>query len=73
MHLLIFLFLLLVLCVPYLIPTIIAYSRQKTNRGAILAVNVLLGWTFVGCERRANGRIALGFGRESHTWLSVVY
>lgn len=48
MHLMILLVLFLILCVPYFIPTIVAYSRQKTNRNAILAVNVLLGWTFVG-------------------------
>lgn len=34
--------------VPYFIPTIIAYSRKKANRLAILALNALLGWTIVG-------------------------
>jgi hypothetical protein len=48
MHLLIIPILLCVFAVPYFVPTIIAYSRQKTNRAAILAVNILLGWTFIG-------------------------
>jgi Superinfection immunity protein len=48
MHLLIVLLVMLVLCVPYFIPSIIAFYRKKANRAAILAVNVLLGWTFVG-------------------------
>ena len=45
MHLLI---ILIVLCVPYFIPTIIAYSRHKASRAAILALNLFLGWTFIG-------------------------
>jgi ABC-type transport system involved in cytochrome c biogenesis permease component len=32
----------------YLLPTWIAFSRQHHNRGAILALNLLLGWTFLG-------------------------
>ena len=48
MHLLIVLLVMLVLCVPYFIPTFIAFYRKKANRAAILAMNVLLGWTFVG-------------------------
>ncbi|HXX45715.1 MAG TPA: superinfection immunity protein [Candidatus Acidoferrales bacterium] len=47
-HLLIVLFVLLFLCVPYFVPTIIAFYRKKANRLAILAVNVLLGWTLIG-------------------------
>jgi Na+/H+-dicarboxylate symporter len=47
-HLMIVLVLLLIFCVPYFIPSIIAYRRRKANRVAILAVNILLGWTFVG-------------------------
>jgi len=48
MHLLIVLLVMLVLCVPYFIPTFIAFYRKKVNLAAILAMNVLLGWTFVG-------------------------
>ncbi len=47
-HLLIVLFVLAVLCVPYFVPTIIAFSRDKTNRFTILAINFFLGWTAVG-------------------------
>lgn len=32
----------------YMLPTIIAAVQQRTNTGAIAALNVLLGWTFVG-------------------------
>jgi hypothetical protein len=47
-HLLIVLFVALVFCVPYFVPSIIALYKRKSNRGAILAMNILLGWTFVG-------------------------
>ena len=32
----------------YLLPTAIAAGRKKKNTNAILALNVLLGWTFIG-------------------------
>jgi len=32
----------------YFVPTIIAFSQGKKNRGAILALNLFLGWSFVG-------------------------
>ncbi len=32
----------------YFLPTIIAYSRNKDNRVAILLVNFLAGWTMIG-------------------------
>ena len=32
----------------YMLPTIIAAVQQRTNTGAIAALNVLLGWTFIG-------------------------
>jgi hypothetical protein len=32
----------------YFIPAIVAFCRKKTNRAAILAVNIFLGWTFLG-------------------------
>jgi hypothetical protein len=34
--------------VPYFVPTIVAAARQRPNTGAIFALNLLLGWTFVG-------------------------
>ena len=32
----------------YLLPGWIAFRRRKTNRIAILALDILAGWTFVG-------------------------
>jgi len=32
----------------YFIPTIIAFKRKKKDRLAIAALNLLLGWTFLG-------------------------
>lgn len=43
---------LLLLAIPiiaiYFIPTIIAFSRNHSNKGGIFLVNLLLGWTFIG-------------------------
>ena len=32
----------------YFIPTFVAWHNKKANSGAIAAVNIFLGWTFVG-------------------------
>jgi hypothetical protein len=32
----------------YFTPTIVAFSRQVPNKGSVLVVNLLLGWTFIG-------------------------
>lgn len=32
----------------YFLPTIIAFSKHKRNKGAIFALNFLLGFTFIG-------------------------
>lgn len=32
----------------YFIPTMVANSRYHRNAGAIMMVNLLLGWTFIG-------------------------
>ncbi len=32
----------------YFIPTIVGFVRGVPNRGALLAVNAFLGWTFIG-------------------------
>jgi hypothetical protein len=32
----------------YLLPTLVAANRKHNNEGAILALNIFLGWTFVG-------------------------
>ncbi len=39
---------LLFLAAIYFIPAFIAYNAKKTNFGAIFALNLLLGWTFLG-------------------------
>jgi hypothetical protein len=44
-HLLI---ILIFVCGVYLLPTWIALSRRHHNRGAIIALDVLLGWTVFG-------------------------
>ncbi|MTI82366.1 MAG: superinfection immunity protein [Firmicutes bacterium] len=41
-------FLLLIALVLYFIPTIIASKRNHKNFSAILVLNLLLGWTFLG-------------------------
>jgi hypothetical protein len=32
----------------YFLPALIAVSRKKTNRTAIILLNLFLGWTFIG-------------------------
>jgi Superinfection immunity protein len=39
---------LMILFIPYWIPTIIAFVRKHPSRGGILALNFFFGWTFVG-------------------------
>lgn len=34
--------------VLYFLPAIIAYSRSKRDSGAILVLNIFLGWTAIG-------------------------
>lgn len=38
----------LVLVVVHFLPSIIAFRRGHHNRIAILVLNILLGWTFIG-------------------------
>ena len=40
--------LLLVVLIPYFIPTAIAVIRKKKNAAVIAVVNTLLGWTLIG-------------------------
>jgi Superinfection immunity protein len=40
--------LIVVLALPYLLPTLVALARHHRQRQAIAALNILLGWTFVG-------------------------
>jgi hypothetical protein len=40
--------LLLIAVVLYFIPSLIASSRQVRNRGSVIVINLLLGWTFIG-------------------------
>lgn len=39
---------LIVLLIAYFFPAIIAKSRKHRNRGAILALNIFLGWSGLG-------------------------
>lgn len=47
-HALIVLAIVLIFCIPYFIPSIIAFRNHKANRRAILALNILLGWSLIG-------------------------
>lgn len=42
------LFLLLFVVAMYFAPTIRAYKDRKRDTAAIAALNILLGWTFIG-------------------------
>ena len=42
------LFLLAVGGFVYFFPTVVAFYGKKSNRGAILVLNLLLGWTLLG-------------------------
>lgn len=42
------LFILTMLLIPYFIPSIVAYRRWHRSYKAIIALNILLGWTFLG-------------------------
>ncbi len=39
---------LIILALIYLIPTVVASQRHHNNSGAIGALNIFLGWTFLG-------------------------
>ena len=32
----------------YLLPSLVALNNKKSNSGAIFALNLLLGWSFIG-------------------------
>lgn len=38
----------IVIVALYLLPTVVAFQRQTPNRVAVLALNILLGWTLLG-------------------------
>lgn len=42
------LILLILVAIPYFIPSIVAISRGMHNKGSIIVVNVFLGWTLIG-------------------------
>lgn len=37
-----------ILLILYFIPTAVAFERHHHNKTAIIALNVFLGWTFLG-------------------------
>jgi Superinfection immunity protein/Short C-terminal domain len=39
---------LVILIVPYFLPTIIAFARKKDSAGGVFALNFFLGWTLIG-------------------------
>jgi hypothetical protein len=38
----------IVLLLIYFVPTFVARARRHHNYGAIVALNIFLGWTFIG-------------------------
>lgn len=40
--------LILILFVPYWIPSVVAFRRNHANKNSIVALNLFLGWTFIG-------------------------
>jgi hypothetical protein len=38
----------LVIVAAYMAPSIVAYRRHVINRGSVLVINLLLGWTLIG-------------------------
>jgi hypothetical protein len=42
------LIILLLLGIPYFVPSIVAVVREMPNKGSTIVVNVFLGWTFIG-------------------------
>jgi hypothetical protein len=40
--------LVLLLLALYFIPTIVAFARGRHNKGAILVLNLFLGWSVIG-------------------------
>ena len=45
----------------YLVPTLVAVLRGKRHPGAVIVVNLLLGWTFIGWVVA----LAMGFGGDT--------
>jgi len=39
---------LLLLLIPYFVPSVVAVVREMPNKGSVIVVNVFLGWTFIG-------------------------
>lgn len=39
---------LLIIVIPYFLPAIIAFSKNRHNKSAVLILNIFLGWTFIG-------------------------
>ncbi|MCX4677547.1 superinfection immunity protein [Streptomyces sp. NBC_01433] len=38
----------ILLVIAYFIPAIVAFTRNVPNRGSVLVINLLLGWTVIG-------------------------
>ena len=47
-ELIIYLIVILIVLAIYFLPAIIAMKRDKSNKNAILLLNLFLGWTFLG-------------------------
>ena len=34
--------------IGYFLPTVVAYSNKKNNKGSVTVINIFLGWTVIG-------------------------
>ncbi|EJA0515544.1 superinfection immunity protein [Salmonella enterica] len=58
--------LLLILLFCYFIPTVIACNRKHGNTAAIVCVNILLGWTFIGWVVALTWSLTNGNNKAAH-------
>jgi hypothetical protein len=59
------------LILPYWIPTIIAFVRHHPSKGGILAMNLFLGWTFIGWVLAFVWALSDNSGRAVHQTVVV--
>lgn len=59
----------LVVLVVYMIPGVVAWSRGHRNAAAIITMNVVLGWTFLGWTIALIWSMTNNVRREPLTWL----
>ena len=58
---------LLIVLAIYFVPTLVAIKREHHNLAAIIALNVLLGWTILGWVAALVWALTVVKGRETTT------